>query len=70
MLGQEPDPRYQRMEEQLARQMATMKVSGERTRKEVEKICEESDEIKALKAKINEAYLNKERVGQMAEKQF
>ncbi len=64
------DPKYNRMEEQLAREMARMKMTSERTTKEVEKICEESDEIKALKARINEAYLNKERVGQMAEKQY
>ena len=38
--------------------------------KEVEKICAESEEIKALWEKINNAYLNKERIGQMAEKQY
>jgi hypothetical protein len=48
------------IEEQLARQMATMKIHQTRTAKEIEKICSESDEIKALKEKINNAYLNKE----------
>jgi hypothetical protein len=48
------------IEEQLARQMATMKIHQTRTTKEIEKICSESDEIKALKEKINNAYLNKE----------
>lgn len=64
------DPKYSKMEEQLARQMARMKITNKRTTKEVEKICQESNEIKELKEKINQAYLNKERVGQMAEKQF
>jgi len=41
-----------------------------RNEKEVEKICQESEEIKALREKINNAYLNKERIGQMAEKQY
>jgi len=68
--GRADDPTYNRMEEQLARQMARMKMTDERVNKDVAKICEESDEIKALKEKINQAYLNKERVGQMAEKQF
>jgi hypothetical protein len=37
-----------------------MKIHKTRSSKEVEKICSESDEIKALKEKINHAYLNKE----------
>ena len=45
-------------------------MTDERTTKEVQKLCDESDEIRALKEKINEAYLNKERVAQMAEKQY
>ena len=69
-LGREDDPKYNGMEEQLARQMARMKMTDERVTKEVAKVCDESDEIKALKEKINQAYLNKERVGQMAERQF
>ena len=36
------------MEEQLARELARMRVTDERRRKEVEKICAESDEIKEL----------------------
>ena len=64
------DPRYARLEENLAREMARMKMTNERVDKEKEKICSESDEIKELQAKIREAYLNKERVGQMAEKQY
>jgi len=61
---------YDRLEENLARAMAGRKINNERVTKEKDKICEESDEIKALKEKINEAYLNKERVAQMAEKQY
>ena len=47
-----------------------MKITTVRNEKEVEKICSESEEIKALREKINNAYLNKERIGQMAEKQY
>jgi hypothetical protein len=55
------------MEESLAREMAKMKVSGDRQTREVEKICKESDEIKELQARINAAYLNKERGSQITE---
>lgn len=58
------------IEEQLARQMAQMKIHSTRTTKEVERICTDSDEIKALKEKINHAYLNKERIAQMTEKHY
>ncbi len=61
-IGRETEnPKYSWMEEDLARKMARMKMTDERGNKEVEKICEESDEIWALKEKINQAYLNKER---------
>lgn len=50
-----------RMEEALARQLAQTKVSDERRKREIEKLCGESDELKELQAKIKAAYLNKER---------
>ncbi len=50
--------------------MANMKITTVRNEKEIDKICSESEEIKALREKINNAYLNKERIGQMAEKQY
>ena len=59
-----------RMEEALARQLASQKVVDERRRREIEKLCGESDELKELQAKIKAAYLNKERSQQMTEKQF
>jgi len=59
-----------RMEEALARQLAGHKVMDERRKREVEKLCGESDELKELQAKIRAAYLNKERSQQMTEKQF
>jgi hypothetical protein len=49
------------MEEALARQLAQTKVSDERRKREIEKLCGESDELKELQAKIKAAYLNKER---------
>ena len=42
----------------------------ERKRREVEKLCSESDELKALQDKIKAAYLNKERNQQITEKQY
>ena len=59
-----------RMEEALARQLANQKVMDERRRREIEKLCADSDELKELQAKIKAAYLNKERSQQMTEKQF
>ena len=59
-----------RMEEALARQLANQKVTDERRKREIEKLCSESDELRELQAKIKAAYLNKERSQQMTEKQF
>ena len=42
----------------------------ERKRREVEKLCSESEELKLLQDKIKAAYLNKERNQQITEKQF
>jgi hypothetical protein len=38
----------QSMEEGLAREMARIKVTDERKRREIEKLCSESDELKLL----------------------
>lgn len=59
-----------RMEEQLARELAKMRIQDDRKRKEVEKICTESAEIKELQARIKAAYLNKERGSQITENQY
>ena len=59
-----------RMEEALARQLANQKQNDDRRRREIEKLCGESDELKELQAKIKAAYLNKERSQQMTEKQY
>ncbi len=58
------------MEEQLAREMARMKMEREKQSREVEKICSGSEELKELQARIKAAYLNKERAAQMTENQF
>lgn len=58
------------MEEQLAREMARMKMEREKQQREVSKICDGSDELKELQARIKAAYLNKERAAQMTENQF
>jgi hypothetical protein len=41
--------------------MANLKIVDERKRKEVERICSASDELKDLQKKIMSAYQNKER---------
>jgi hypothetical protein len=55
------------MEKNLAREMARMKITDEKKKREIEKICAESDELKELQAKIKAAYLNKERSAQITE---
>ena len=49
------------MEEKLAREMARMRIEDERRKRELNKICSESEELKELQNKIKAAYLNKER---------
>lgn len=49
------------MEEKLAREMARMRIEDERRKRELNKICGESEELKELQNKIKAAYLNKER---------
>ena len=58
------------MEEKLAREMARMRIDDERRKRELNKICAESDELKELQNKIKAAYLNKERSQQMTEHQY
>lgn len=58
------------LEDGLARQMALLKIDDERKKKDVERICSASDELKALQHKIMSAYANKERAAQIAEKQY
>ena len=58
------------MEEKLAREMARMRIEDERRKRELNKICAESDELKELQNKIKAAYLNKERAQQTTENQF
>lgn len=47
-----------------------MKVDTEKRKREITKICHESDELKELQQKIRLAYLNKERSAQITEDQF
>lgn len=39
---------FQSMERNLAREMARMKITDEKKKREVEKVCVESDELKVL----------------------
>ena len=63
----DPSIDFNTMEQKLAQEMARMKITDERKKREVEKICMESDELKELQAKIKSAYLNKERTAQITE---
>ena len=47
--------------------MSKMSITDERKKREIQKICADSDELKELQAKIKAAYLNKERTAQIAE---
>ena len=66
----DPNVDFASMEHNLAKEMARMKIIDEKKKREVEKYCAESDELKELQAKIKQAYLNKERTAQIAESQF
>jgi hypothetical protein len=50
--------------------MAKLKIEDERKRKEVERICAQSAELKELQKRITAAYQNKERAAQITEKQY
>ena len=60
---------FGQVEENLAKELARRKAERERDTRDLLKVCEESDDLKRLKDKINQAYLNKERIGQLTEKQ-
>ena len=58
------------LEEQLAREMARQKQAEEARKREIERICAQSDELKELQMRVKGAYLNKERVAQITEQQY
>jgi hypothetical protein len=58
------------LEENLAREMARMKMEKEKNSREIEKICAESPELRELQNKIKSAYLNRERATQVTENQY
>ena len=47
--------------------MARLKIDDEKKKREIEKICKDSEELKELQNKIKNAYLNKERASQITE---
>lgn len=57
------------LDQKLAEELHRRKMQNEIKKKQVEKVILESDEIRQLKEKINQAYVNKERSAQIAEKQ-
>ena len=59
----------EKLEEDLAKEIQRKKINEERERRNVQKIFEESEEIKELKNRIQLASLNKERSRQIFEKQ-
>jgi len=59
-----------KVETELAKELQRQRVERERKCKEIQKICEESDELRELKEKIRLAYLNKERAAQLVESQY
>lgn len=66
----DPQVNFAQMENNLAKEMARMKIVDEKKKREIEKICSESEELKELQLKIKSAYLNKERSAQITEHQF
>ena len=63
----DPTVDFSKMDQQLAREMARLKIDDEKKKREIEKICAESEELKELQHKIRLAYLNKERAAQITE---
>jgi hypothetical protein len=66
----DPNVDFASMEQNLAKEMARMKIVDEKKKREIEKVCGESEELKELQMKIKAAYLNKERSAQIAEGQY
>ena len=58
------------MEQKLAKEMMSMKIQSEKSKREVLKVCQESEELKELQERIKAAYLNRERTAQIAESQY
>jgi len=50
--------------------MARDKIAAERKRIQIQRVCDNSEEVKALKAKIKAANVNKDRTAQIAEFQY
>ena len=50
--------------------MAEDKIAEERKRIQIQRVCDNSEEVKALKAKIRAANVNKDRTAQIAEFQY
>lgn len=59
-----------KVEMDLAKELQRQRVEKERNHREIERICEESDELRELKERIRLAYLNKERSAQLVEQQW
>ena len=49
------------IDQRLAHELARRKTDKQSKQKEIEMVLKDSEEIKLLKEKINEAYVNKER---------
>jgi len=58
------------LEEKVARELQRLKIENESKQKEIEKIIADSEEIRQLKEKIKAAYVNKERMAQIADQQI
>jgi hypothetical protein len=57
------------LDQRLAQELHRRKKENTIKEKQVEKVIQESEEIRALQEKIRQAYTNKERAAQVAEKQ-
>jgi hypothetical protein len=55
--------------QQLATELERRRVERERKEREIQRICEESTELKALESRLKVAYMNKERAAQHEERE-
>ena len=60
----------EKIEQELAKALQQKKLANEAEQRRIQKILEQNNEYKAMKAKVETAKMTKERTKQMVEEQF
>jgi hypothetical protein len=56
-----------KLEQALGRELVKSRMADERKRKDIERVCAQSEEIKEMQRRVKAALTNKERCAQIAE---